>query len=259
MLQQLEADLLVLHNISTDRVCDVTAPLVVQYLHSRITPAAADVTVACSRWLADQYPSDAVDAVLYQPVSLPRPERNAGNRTLRNQLTVGRICTPTPRKWPRELIPFYKRLAQSFPAIDWEFVGCPAGLVEELQAACSGRARFHPASREARLRLWEWDVMLYHHPSLTESFGRTAAESLSAGCIPVVDDRGGFREQVHSECGCLCRDVDAFERSLAQLQDPQLRSRLSRRGRSIASERFSPAAFAVRFRRLIEAACITLE
>jgi glycosyltransferase involved in cell wall biosynthesis len=57
---------------------------------------------------------------------------------------------------------------------------------------------------------------VYHNPAVTETFGRTVAEAMRAGCVPIVDDRGGFREQVEPETGFLCRTdgdfADAIER-----------------------------------------------
>lgn len=247
-------DVVLLHNLPARVGSAADAPVTVQYLHSRIDPAPADVTVACSRWLAAQHPQGWVDGVLYQPVPRPpRPERSE-TRALRERLVVGRLCTPTALKWPPALVPFYARLAQEHPQVEWEFVGCPPELAALLTTACQGRVRFHPAGWGARQRLWEWDALLYHHPTLTESFGRTAAEAMRAGCIPLVDDRGGFREQVTPRTGFLCGSVADFSRALETLRCVRQRRALSRSGMTQAEGRFSLAPFRERFRRLLIAA-----
>ena len=92
-----------------------------------------------------------------------------------------------------------------------------------------------------------WDALLYHNTRVTESFGRTVAESMRAGCIPVVDNRGGFAEQVHADCGFLCDDKDEFSAALDQLCDAGIRRRMSRAALADANERFSLARFGVEF------------
>lgn len=254
-LHGLSPDIILLHNIGAARWPGGDAPLIVQYLHSRIAPAAADVTVACSHWLAACYPGGVVDEVLYQPA--PRPPRISGGdvRPLRQYPVVGRICTPAPHKWPAGLIPFYTRLAAAHPEVDWEFVGAPQAMRSSLAAACGGRARFHEAGWEARSHLWRWDALLYHHPSLTESFGRIVAESLAAGCIPIVDDRGGFREQVTPDTGRLCAGFEEFDAALLALRSAAWRRQLSRASQAAACERFTPARFAQDFCDLVARTC----
>lgn len=248
-------DVVLLHNTPATRCEPLTVvPLTIQYLHSRITPAVADVTLACSGWLRSQFSADAVDGVLYQPVHSEPAGQAIDTRGLRDRLVVGRLCTPTSRKWPRDLLPFYAELAGRHPHVDWEFVGCPESLVEPLRQACGGRVRFHPAEPTARRHLLRWDALLYHHPTLTETFGRTVAEAMLSGCIPIVDARGGFCEQIMPATGCLCLRRGDFDAALSQLADRSARRTLSAAAREAATVRFSGAAFSVRFRRLLTAA-----
>jgi glycosyltransferase involved in cell wall biosynthesis len=247
----LDPDIVLLHNTAANRCDPLDVPLSIQYLHSRLTPAQADVTVACSEWLRGHFSPALAPTVLYQPVDVEPDPVLAQPRSLRSRIIVGRLCTPTARKWPRELIPFYARLAAQHPLVDWEFVGCPGELVEPLRTACAGRAWFHPAERTARRHLRRWDALLYHHPTLTETFGRTVAEALRSGCIPIVDARGGFCEQVTAECGCLCDGLTDFHTALTELQDPLQRRRLSRAAQRIANERFAAQAFLAQFRAIL--------
>jgi hypothetical protein len=248
-LAKLRPDAVLLHNTPRSRWRAASLAPTVQYLHSEIAdPMGADATLCCSQWLAQRIGLPA-DRVLWQAVGkVPRgggfrPPR-AGARCRRHELRVGRICTPTARKWPRAMLPFYRNLASRCHDVRWEFVGCPANLQAALQSACGHRAAFHPAGWRQRARVAEWDVLLYSNPVLTESFGRIAAEAMRAGCVPVVDRLGGFAEQIPPDCGFLCEGVEQFAAALEQLADSEFRRRMSQRAARHADENFSLAHFA---------------
>ncbi|QDU41028.1 Glycosyl transferases group 1 [Maioricimonas rarisocia] len=250
-------DLVVLHNTAPERVSGPLPSFTLLYQHSAGRRAAADATVYCSEWLARQCRPTGTGAeqsvpVLLQPVPRPRRPEGVENRALRTNLVVGRLCTPVERKWPSELVPFYTRLSRRFPQIEWEFVGCPPQLVPALRQACGGRVRFHCPSWAARSFLWTWDVLLYHHPTLTESFGRVVAESMQAGCIPIVDARGGFCEQIVPGTGFLCRDGDDFEDALSTTARACERRTLSRAAMSHGDQLCGLQAFPARLRRLLQ-------
>jgi hypothetical protein len=212
--------MVIFHNISCSRAERRLPAVTIQYLHSKISPASADLTLYCSDWLAQLYGADPHN-VCRQAV--PRPKRQnrfSETRSLRTHPVIGRICTPQHRKWPDETVEFYAGLANRFPNVQWEFVGCPRKLQQSLRDACYGKATYLSASWTARSRLWFWDAMLYHHPTLTESFGRTVAESMRTGCVPIVDDKGGFREQVQKGCGFLCKKESDFFHAVEQLMSP---------------------------------------
>lgn len=263
-----QPDLVLLHNTAQGRA-DPLPAFTVQYLHSRIVPAPADLTLACSHWLADQYPA-LKPIVLHQAVPIP-PDVAAANadprpllstrRSIENDapLTIGRLCTPQARKWPAEIADFYRRLAAQFPRVEWEFVGCPDSLQALFRRACGNRAAFHDAGWEARAHLHRWHALLYHHPTLTESFGRTCAEALRAGCIPLVDNRGGFREQIDrsSPNGFLCDSPDEFAAAIELLHDPERRRQLSDTARRYGNQRFSLKQFAEELLQLVKRAAAT--
>ncbi|QDT67072.1 glycosyltransferase family 4 protein [Calycomorphotria hydatis] len=247
LLNETEPDLVLLHNTPGKRMRVKSSVPSIQYVHSKIRPASSSRQVYCSAWLANQMSdsptSEPLRHVLYQAVPRPPQLDFPHCRELRDELVIGRICTRRAHKWPEALIPFYESLATRFPQVRWEFVGCPKELRDRLTKACHNRVRFHDASREARSLLWQWDAQLYHHPTITESFGRTCAESMRSGCVPIVDDRGGFREQVSEDTGYLCRSLDDFAAAIEQLQDISKRHQRSRRCQANADERFSLARF----------------
>jgi glycosyltransferase involved in cell wall biosynthesis len=189
--------------------------------------------------------------VLYQAV--PKPPRPGSGvhaaglteagcrsdaRALRDQLVIGRICSPQAKKWPAELPEFYAKLARRFPEVEWEFVGCSADIHPRLREACGGRATFHAASWSARAHYWRWDALLYHNQHVTESFGRTAAEAMRAGCVPIVDARGGFVEQIAPGTGFLCATMREFEEAVDRLHAAGERRRTSRAALAHADRAF---------------------
>lgn len=279
-VHNLRPDLVLLHNTPQSRCTERLPVATLQYLHSAITPAPADLTVYCSRWLAQRC-GQPEGRVLYQAVPVPPGDRQQSlpgmpsrppQRPRRRELLVGRICTPLSRKWPDDLEDFYRVLSLRCPTIHWEFVGCPESRRSALQRACRGRARFHEASWNARSHLNRWDALLYHHPTLTESFGRTCAEAMRSGCIPIVDNRGGFREQVASlrlqcatpDCltpdrseagsdrlsGFLCDNPEEFSVALEWLLDPDRRVQCAQAAHARGNDMFSLERFS---RNLLEA------
>ena len=241
-------DAVLMHNTPPHRVSGRPRCPTVQYVHSDGSRIAADVTVACSHWLAAR--RGRGEAVLWQSVPATPPPR-PDTRSLRDGLLIGRLCTPAPAKWPPELADFYAALSASQKSLQFEFVGCPTSLQSSLHKACGGRASFLPAGPAARQHLARWDVLLYANRRLPETFGRTVAEAMRAGCVPLVDDLGGFREQLDAGGGVLCRTVGDFARALTRLHDAGLRRRMALRAMMVADERFSEAAFRGRLKSLL--------
>jgi hypothetical protein len=236
---------LLLHNSSAERIATALPRKTLLYQHSAARGlATGGGRVVCSQWLADRlgWPRTSV---LWQAV--PRPLKAAGVRsssTSARELVLGRLCTPIAQKWPSAAAEHCAALTAAAPHVRWEFVGCPESLQAEWSRAVAGRCRFFPASWSARSRYWRWDALLYHNPQVTESFGRTVAEAMRAGCVPIVDDRGGFIEQLADGGGALCRTLDDFLAAVERLHDPVQRTAWSATARTIADERWSLARFA---------------
>lgn len=242
-VERILPDVVLLHNTARSRLADRLPTPTLLYLHSAISePAQADAAVCCSHWLATRIGLPRAH-VLWQGVPNVGRRRTAAEKN--GPFIVGRICTPQARKWPPDVVSFYAALAGRVPKICWEFVGCPEAMQGPLARACQQRAVFHPAGWRQRSLLSGWDVLLYSNPSLPESFGRTVAEAMRAGCVPVVDRFGGFVEQVPVGHGFLCTGVDEFSGALEHLsrQRDCLRT-VSLRAVRHADEKFSLKRFA---------------
>jgi hypothetical protein len=242
LVRQARADVVLLHNTPVARVTEELPVPTLSYVHSRCRFVSGDRTLACSRWLADQL-RGRVEGVLYQGV--PRPPRDEVNEDARDRgdFVVGRICTPTVAKWPREALELTADLAKRFPEVRWELVGCPNGQRTAWNLATRGRVTFWEASWEARRHFWRWHAFVYHNPAVTETFGRTVAEAMRAGCVPIVDDRGGFREQVENGTGFLRRTEGDFAEALECLQSRDDWRVVSNAAMLRANERFSLERF----------------
>ena len=226
VIREFAPDVVLFHNTRfTDELARISrerpGAQTVYYLHSRSPYSSAvsrcDVLICVSRYLAELVglgPSD----VLYQPV--PRPPL-PDKQLERRHLTIGRLCTPSHRKWSADgMLSLYSTLAADHPDALWEFVGCPGPLCRRLLEACQGRARFHQPSWEARSLLWTWDAWLFDCVQ-PETYGRVLCEAQQAGCLPIVPRRGGFIEQVeHGRTGFLCNSPADYSRAVAALREP---------------------------------------
>lgn len=249
-IKALQPDLVILHNVSKAGASHWGGAFTVQYVHSVGPRLQADQTLCCSHWLARQLRA-AEESVLWQGVPVP-PSPIACRPRFTDRLRIGRFCTPSLRKWPEALLEFYTELASRHPQVDWEFIGCPVALQPRLLSACRSQAYFILPSWQARSYLWEWDALLYHHPTLTESFGRTLAEAARAGCVPIVDQRGGFVEQLEVVAGMGCRTRLEFSNAITVLGDVPVRRSLSQDIQQQAGTAFSLAAFGHRFNALVD-------
>ena len=217
-----DADVLLLHNISADRLPGLPVVPTVQFHHSEGTHAPAHVHVYASDWLRGG--RDGI--TVYQSVDPIEPSRD-------HLFRVGRLTNPDPAKWGPDV-------DRVFARID----------VRAKLDACGGRVAddrvvHHRASPTAPAELLSrWHVLLYHSP-VTETFGRVVVEAMAAGCVPLVDPRGGPAETVlHGVTGFHCGSADAFVKCVRLLyNDRELWERMSAAAASHASARFSHQRF----------------
>lgn len=176
---------------------------VVYYAHSvnstaRKPPLHVDLVLCVSKWLAHKL-GHTEEQVLYQPVSVLAKPACADHYRREDQLVVGRICTPQPKKWVWEqFTPYLFPVMETFPDAHFEFVGAPKDIEARLTSRHTGphvSMSFMEASPLSRQWMHTWDVLLYTSET-EESFGRVVREAQRCGCFPIVSDRGGFVEQI---------------------------------------------------------------
>lgn len=189
-------DLIICHN--TPRQHIPTKGLVIYYLHSMAgVKDFKGPRLTVSNWLAAKAGWDP-STVLYQPVSRPalHPQREAG------KVTVGRICTPSDRKWRLpEWLPHMQALQAAVPGVEIHLVGCPVTLQDRVGSVLTNCVT-HLPSPASKALIARWDVLLYTS-GIEESFGRVVREAQRVGTYPVVSNKGGFIEQVQQAGGTL--------------------------------------------------------
>lgn len=206
-------DLVLCHNTPLDKI-PFSPGRVIYYAHSvnstaKALPDRVDARLCVSRWLAGRLGWDPVD-VLYQPTAVPP----AGGKPRGDGITIGRICTPIPKKWRRhEWVPYFVAASNAFPEARISLVGVSDRDFDSLPFR--GRATPYRASPEARSLLHEWDILLYTS-GVEESFGRVVREAQRCGCYPIVSRRGGFVEQIEGGCGFLVSDPNEVTDAISQ-------------------------------------------
>ena len=253
VLRRIAPDVILLHNVDD---CDLPPELLPEgvpaffychgsyaaFLNASSGLRAASRGVYCvSEFLTREVGLEGT--AWYQPVP-PPPEGPL--RVAEEPLVVGRLCNPRSENWFPGLDGIYRELAERCPGVRWEFVGCPDEWQEALREAC-GAVVFHPVGLEARTHLRRWHAMLYH-TRVVHAYGRTVCEAQQAGCVPVVDRRGGFIEQIdHGRTGYLCENVEDFAAALDELRDPERRRACAGAAREAGERRGSLERWRERF------------
>lgn len=163
-----------------------------------------------------QFTKSVVDAeygisstVIYPPV----PPLEKGINKEKMILTVGRFEPSLNTKHQEVLIDAFRQLSVIAP--DWTFVlaGATASddWVQELRSRAQGLKITFAVNATYRelIELYQKSTIYWHaagygvdekkNPELTEHFGITCVEAISAGCIPFVVPRGGQGEIVNEK------------------------------------------------------------
>lgn len=111
-------------------------------------------------------------------------------------LTVGNVWRENLLR--KGLLPFVQAAAY-LPDVRFVLVGrwCDDSI-EELKAIATPNVEFTGFVSDEELVDWYQRASVYVQASLHEGFGLSVAEAMSAGCIPVVSDRGALPEVVES-------------------------------------------------------------
>lgn len=252
------ADLVIFHNTSMinmpHRVPENCAT--VYYQHSnhksaRFCVAQCDIGLTVSHFLKSE--SKLSIEVIHQPVKRPF-KRN--DRTFIGNAQVARMCTPNPEKW-ENIEPLYDAAFREFSqSCTFWFIGATPSAKLSLSRLASDHgavAEFRDASTTVRSDLHWWDVLLYSSP-LTETYGRTVCEAQMCGCVPVVDNRGGFRDQIkHGYDGFLCNSIPEFMTAIDDvIYDRQRGFEMSQKAQISGSKRGSVAEWRNKFMNILK-------
>lgn len=162
----------------------------------------------------------------------------------------------------------FRMLSKSLPGWEYHLVGSVSSnresqnFLTELQDANRGYPVFfhtnvsHKELKEFYNRAtfyWHgagYGVDEMKHPEATEHFGMSVLEAMTAGCIPIVVNKGGLKETVrHEENGFLWDTLDELSKYTfrAANSSPDWLEARSRKGRE-EYEKFSPDMFDRRVR-----------
>jgi len=223
-----DAHVLLLHNTPPERTAGPPTPPTLQFHHSHARLADADLHLYASDWLRGA----ATDGwTCYQSVDT---SATSGERSA--MFTVGRLTGAAPAKWGPTIDRLFAGIADLGLPIDREVCGgrLGNGVATELP--------MRPDAAHAYLPRWH---VLVYHSGVTESFGRVVVEAMAAGCVPLVDPRGGPAETVvNGVTGTHCRTPDDFIDRVRRLyHDRALWGRLSLAARARAHAVFRHGAF----------------
>lgn len=96
-----------------------------------------------------------------------------------------------------------------------------------------------------------FDIDEEKHPEQVEHFGIVTAEAMSAGCVPVVINKGGQKEIItHNKTGLFFKnEQEIIEHTLSLTSQPKLLSKLSKAAATSAKQ-YSPSRFCQQFSQL---------
>jgi len=205
--------------------------------------------------------------VIYPPVDTHHETLDKKNVIL----SVGRFTASGLSKRQLEMMTAYGELMKP-AATQWEYFsigGVSDSHVDRAYfrkvSSLTSHFRAHVLAnikRRQLKRLYETAKIFWHaagygdddHPELSEHFGIATVEAMSAGCIPVVIDKGGQTEIVeHGISGFRWSTIKELkEYTELLMQDEELRARMEKAARARATL-FSRDRFVSQFAELLVA------
>ena len=175
-------------------------------------------------------------------------------------LSVARFDSPSHAKRQDVLIDAFRKLHQQQKDYQLILVGAVKGeggkdyLVALKSAAGKLPIKFIPNPDFNELKKLYAKAKIFWHaagyaidertdPEKVEHFGITTVEAMSAGCVPVVIDKGGQREIITPDSGFLCRSLDELvDKTNHIIDSPQELANFSKKARE-RSAHFSQQSF----------------
>jgi glycosyltransferase involved in cell wall biosynthesis len=220
------------------------------------------------KWAERYYKRNAT--VLYPPIDtesfVPLPKENI-------ILSVGRFCTVLHCKNQLEMVRSFKRLYTEQNLEGWSYhlvggLGSGARDQQYLQG-CKNEGEGYPvyfhvnASFKTLRELYGKARIFWHgtglgeaedeHPQLMEHFGMTTVEAMSAGCVPIVINKGGQPEIVQNQSiGFLFNSEDELNKyTISLISDEALWKKMSE-GCIRRSQEFSLRNFEIRVKEIFK-------
>jgi hypothetical protein len=191
---------------------------------------------------------EVIDLAAWSTGRTTTPHGEAGGDPADRPLVIGRHSRPDPRKWPASA----DEIRAAYPvdgSVRVRILGGADAAVELLGEVPEHWEVLPFGSVTAQDFLAGLDAFVYfHHPDLTEAFGRTILEAIAAGVPAVVPSHF---EPLFGEA-CLYATPDtAVDTVRALVADPDARQRHVERASEIARERFGHDAHVARLAALI--------
>lgn len=187
--------------------------------------------------------------VVYPPVTMFSPEKKKEKIIL----NVGRFGSPTHPKKQQVMVEAFSKLPADTRK-GWKLVLAGGYMGEQeyirklrdkgknIKLEIITNPRFKELqSLYAKSSIY-WHAAGYEvdektNPEGVEHFGITTAEAMSAGCVPVVINKGGQREVVNSTCGYLWNTIPQLIKMTSELiKSPKKMAILSKRSMERASK-----------------------
>ncbi len=202
--------------------------------------------------------------VLYPPVSVDRFKPMSKKKQI---LNVGRFFGFLKDKKQGLLIDVFKQLESTGELKNWSLhLAGSAGegdkkyVNELIKQAKGSKIYFYPNTPLLELARLYGEATIYWHamgyeeedPKKMEHFGITTVEAMSAGCVPIVINKGGQVEIVENgESGLLWDDLDQLKNLTKKvIKDPALTKKLAENAQK-RSQLFGKENFARQIKEIV--------
>lgn len=194
--------------------------------------------------------------VLYPPIDTSSFAATTKEKTI---LAVGRFTSPSHSKRQDVLITAFKKMVDD-GLTGWQLVLAGGQTGSDTQLSSFKKlAKAYPIKFEVNpdfkklKKLYSTATYFWHaagyevdellNPESVEHFGMTTVEAMSAGCVPIVINKGGQKEIVDDRVGRLFDDIDdLIESTLYLISKPKLTEKLSKYA-TIHARRFDSSTF----------------